>query len=109
MRAIVIDTYNYNIFEVDIGNYKDYYTYLKCDTFDAVTNEHGDISAFVDDDGLLKKNFLVDILPLGFPQYYAGNIVLTGGVDSEGETLPLPSYISVEDIANIAKIVGETR
>jgi hypothetical protein len=110
IRGICISTKDYTIKEVWIKNYKDYYKYLECDTFDAVTNAVGDISAFIDDEGLLKSgNLVVDISPFAFPQPYAGNIVLVGGVDDEGETLPLPDYVTIEMVHEFTKIVGETR
>jgi len=110
MRAICINVNDYTIKEVWIKNYKDYYKYLECDTFDAVSNAVGDLSAFVDDDGLIKSgNPVVDISKFAFPQPYAGNIVLTGGVDVEGNTLPLPDYVTIEMVRDFTKIVGEVR
>lgn len=110
IRGIVINVNDYTIKEVWIKNYKDYYKYLECDTFDAVTNAVGDISAFVDDNGMLNSgNPIVDISRFAFPQPYAGNIVLTGGVDDEGETLPLPDYVTIEMVHKFTKIIGETK
>lgn len=96
--------------EIDIKSYKDYYKYLECDCFDVAMNKDRTISAFVDDSGLLvSDNPVCTYSDLGFDEPLAGNVVFAGGVDSEGETLPLSEDISVMMISNAIDVIGFTR
>lgn len=90
---------------VDIESYKDYYPLLDAELFDVVMVrwKDEDISIFVDDEGMLKEgNFgrYVD----GYSQPLFGNIVICGGVDDEGNTLPLPEEFTV---FNIKEYIGD--
>jgi len=96
--------------EVDIKSYKDYYKYLECDCFDVAMNKDRTISAFVDDSGLLiSDNPVCDYGTLGFYEPLAGNVVFAGGVDSDGDTLPLSEDISVMMVSNAIDLIGFTR
>ena len=97
MRAIVI--YNRGaVEEVAINNYKDYYKHLDAGMFDVVRVRWlgRDISIFVDDEGMLKRNFGRDVI--GYPQPLFGNLVICGGVDHEGETLPLDKVFTTKNM-----------
>ena len=98
MRAILSEV-DGTTKEVDIGNYKDYYKYIGCDSFDVVRLTWGDInvSIFIDDEGLFKKDNLGRKV-FGYPEALFGNMVITGDVDDEGKTLPLPREITVETV-----------
>ena len=101
MRAIVskISEVGTLCYEADIDNYKDYYKHLECNCFDVVMvkwQEH-DISIFVDDEGMLKKGNLGRIVK-GYNIPLFGNMVICGGVDEEGETLPLPEDFNLLNI-----------
>lgn len=95
--------------DIEIINYKDYYKYLECDLFDVVmTNyENTDISIFVDDEGLFKENIIYRIIIGNNVFKLAGNMVFTGGVDEEGETLSLPEHISTEIIRDWILPIGK--
>jgi len=84
--------------EVSITNYKDYSKYLECDLFDVVSVEWNSeqISIFVDDEGMMKENFGRRVM--GYPDPLFGNMVITGGVDSNGETLPAPEWLTRETV-----------
>lgn len=89
--------------EVEVNNYKDYYPLLNCDHFDVVTTYYKghELSIFVDDEGLLKPNYGRRVENCNEPLF--GNMVVLGGVDEEGNTLPLPDELSVLDISNMIK------
>lgn len=84
-------------YETNIKSYKDYYKHLKCDVFDVVRVMWGkhDISIYVDDEGLLKSGVYGRKVK-GYSQPLFGNFVITGGVDEEGNTLPIPDEINLE-------------
>ena len=101
MRVIVIDISGEweNIYETEINGYKDYYIHLKADLFDVVRLEwkKSDISIFVDDEGMLKpSNYGREVE--GYPQPLFGNLVITGGVDGKGDTLPVPEWVTIKNI-----------
>ena len=105
MRALVMDLNKVktkdliSLYETDIKSYTDYYTHLNCDLFDVVMVEWDgeEISIYVDDEGMLKSgNLGCDVE--GYPQPLFGNLVFTGGVDEEGDTLPLPEKFTMQDI-----------
>jgi hypothetical protein len=106
MRAVLSEIINgqppiIRTLEIDIETWRDYVKFLKCVIFTVVTiNYKGEtLSLFVDDEGLLKPNYgrMVD----GYHEPLFGNIIVTGGVDNDGETLPLPENITVMEINNI--------
>ena len=101
MRAIVnkISEVGSLCYEVDINNYKDYYKHLECDCFDVVMVKwHGhDISIYVDDEGMLKEGNLGRMVE-GYHAPLFGNMVICGGVDEEGETLPLPEEFNILNV-----------
>ena len=80
----------------DIASYKDYYKLIGCRTFDVirVTYKGHNLSVFCDDEGMLKSGNLGRLIA-GYPQPIFGNIVITGDVDSNGDTLPLPEELTV--------------
>jgi len=104
MRAILVActpmTTTTIVKEVDIKTYKDYYPLLGCNTFDVVMVqwEGKDISIFLDDEGLMKPNH--GRLVQGYHEPLFGNLVICGGVDVEGETLPLDNLFTSETIQN---------
>jgi len=93
---------------VDINNYKDYYKHLECSTFDVVRVEWlgEEISIFVDDKGMLKSNNFGRMVVKGYPQPLFGNMVICGGVDNTGNTLPVPESIAVIDLV---ELIGEVQ
>lgn len=102
MRALVSKIDEYAVcsnYEVSINNYKDYYEFLDCSLFDIVNvewnNEH--ISLFVDDEGMLKPQNMGREVE-GYPNPLFGNIVVTGGVDEKGDTLPAPEWLTTEKL-----------
>lgn len=108
MRAIVnkinetgIEAYQ----EVNIKSYKDYYSLIDCSCFDVVRIEHQghELSVYCDDEGMLKSGNFGRIIG-NYPNPIFGNIVITGGVDEEGETLSVPDELTILDIH---KIIGE--
>jgi hypothetical protein len=84
--------------EVDIKSYKDYYPLIGSSLFDVVSLDWvgQPVSIFLDDEGLLKHNY--GRLVMGYPDPLFGNLVVAGGVDSEGKTLPLSEMFTLENI-----------
>lgn len=107
MRVIVskISKVGSLCYEADIDDYKDYYEHLECDCFDVVMVKwHGhDISIYVDDEGMLKEGNLGRMVE-GYHAPLFGNMVICGGVDEEGETLPLPSEIGLHHIDELISL-----
>ena len=98
MRAILSEV-DGTTKEVDIRNYKDYYKYIGCDSLDMVRLTWGDInvSIFIDDKGLMKPNNIGRKV-FGYPEPLFGNMIFTGDVNEDGETLPLPKEITINTI-----------
>ena len=111
-----------NVFKVDnspiglsvskqtVGDYTDYYKHLECQLFDVVSVEWDGfpISIFVDDEGLFKPNNYGRMVE-GYPEPLFGNLVIAGGVDSEGNTLSVPEELSIVDMNEyIGEAVYET-
>lgn len=91
-----------SVMEVNINDWRDYGQLLGCDIFTVVTVEYKDetLSIFVDDEGLLKSNNFGRMVE-GYPQPLFGNIIVTGGTDDEGNTLPLPDTLSIMDMEGL--------
>ncbi|OQX58596.1 MAG: hypothetical protein B5M52_05160 [Helicobacteraceae bacterium 4484_230] len=90
-----------------LEKFEDYYKFLECDRFDVVMidcKEHR-LSLYVDDEGLLKpENYGRHVE--GYPEPLFGNIVVTGGVDGEGNTLPLPEELELADMQALSHPVN---
>lgn len=95
----------------------DMYRLIKCDTVDRARSISGNITAWVDDEGLLNDSddlILTDCTDLledsdegSFCDniVLAGNILLTGGCDDEGNTLGLPESVTSEHcISNVQAV-----
>lgn len=97
MKAYLINSETKTVTPVEYnGDYKTIYTHIGCDLFDIVYAEFGGhkLSIFVDDEGLLnspKHFFLMD----GWAQPIAGNGLILGDVDEEGETLAAPDDLEI--------------
>jgi hypothetical protein len=97
MKAYLIDSETKTITPVDYnGDYKTIYTHIGCDLFDIVYAESGGhrISVFVDDEGLLNNPqhfFMLD----GWADPLAGNGLVLGDADEEGETLAAPDDLDL--------------
>ena len=83
----------------EINTYKDYYKHLEVSLFDAVRVQWKgkDISVYVDDEGMLKEGNYGRMV-MGYPEPLFGNLVIVGGVDSKGDTLPIPEEIKLLDL-----------
>ena len=90
---------------VVIKDYKDYYKFGKFDMFDVVrVSWHDeDISIYLDDEGMLKPSNYGRRVQ-GYEQPLFGNLIVTGGVDREGNTLACPEWL---DAMNIAEFIGD--
>jgi hypothetical protein len=79
-----------------------YYALLECQTFDVINlDEH--ISLYVDDEGLFVSNSPISNIEYkNYKNKIAGNIVITGGVDEEGNTKSCE--ISISEAKNIIKL-----
>ena len=97
MKAYLINSETKTITPVDYnGDYKTIYTHIGCDLFDIVYAESGGhrISVFVDDEGLLNNPqhfFMLD----GWAQPLAGNGLVLGDADEDGETLAAPDDLDL--------------
>ena len=83
-----------------VSNFKDYYKLIgnDCRAFDIVYVEYKGhrLSVFVDDEGMLKSGNLGRMVG-NYPQPIFGNVVITGDVDSRGNTLGVPDELGVID------------
>ena len=88
--------------EVEINDYTDYYKPLDCKTFDVAMIEYkgAALSLYIDDEGLLVPGNIGREIH-GYPQPLFGNIVICGGVDNIGNTLSVPDWFGLEDVAAI--------
>ena len=90
MKKIEVIFYNVSKNEFTketIENLDDYYKLLKCSLFDVVRLDNN-INLYVDDEGLLKSGNLVsDIKYKDYESKLVGNIIITGGIDSKGNSL----------------------
>ena len=98
--------------KVEIGDYKDYYKLGGFENFDVVRVEWDghEISLYVDDEGLLKSgNFGREVV--GYPEPLFGTIIVTGGVDTKGNTLSIPEEINILDIpkyiSDVKYVIGQ--
>ena len=90
----------------DIAGYKDYYKHLEAELFDVVMVEYKghNLSVFIDDEGLYKAdNFGRNVAGYDSPLF--GHLVVTGDVDAEGETLALPTELSLIDMMDFSSEV----
>lgn len=97
MKAYLINSETKTITPVDYnGDYKTIYTHIGCDLFDVVYAESGGhrISIFVDDEGLLTNPQHFFMLE-GWADPLAGNGLVLGDVDEEGETLAAPDDLDL--------------
>ena len=106
MKAYLINSETKTITPVDYnGDYNTIYTHIGCDLFDVVyanINEHR-ISVFVDDEGLLKNPQHFFILK-GYGQPLAGNGLVLGDVDEEGETLAAPDDLDLSSVVTFLNL-----
>lgn len=96
MKALLINATDKTVTPVEYnGDYRTIYDHIGCELFDVVYAEVGGhkVSIFVDDEGLLNAPQAFFLLP-GWPQPLAGNALVLGDVDEEGETLGLPDEVT---------------
>lgn len=85
--------------DVTVSGWKDIVGHLGCDYMTVVPTPSQGVSAYVDDEGLLKEGTPVNIWSMwfaGWAGYNAplvGNILLTGPTDDEGADTDLPADI----------------
>jgi hypothetical protein len=94
--------------DCQLGDIHDMYRLIECDCFDAVRVQIAslDCTAWVDDEGALKEP--EDQHCCFFAgAHLAGNILLTGGADIEGNTLPCPSAITKEMLEQVTEWTDE--
>jgi len=100
MKAILIDSVNREVKEVDVTDYKSYYPLINCECFTVVNFGKDNDSIFVDDEGLLKdpENFFMfrGSNPL------AGNGLILG-TDSKGESIA--PKITLEQVKEAVKFL----
>jgi hypothetical protein len=71
--------------------------------FTELSNTASDIDIYVDDEGMLKSgNFGRSVVGCDSPLF--GTFIITGGVDSKGQSLSVPDEL---DILDVMKYVGE--
>lgn len=99
---------------IEIKNYKDVQEALFMEDHDsnarhitltvAVCDMDGyRVTAYVDDEGLLKSKPLTAVV--GYPQPLAGNIVFVGDVDEEGNDMDIPEEIGRNMINGLPYVV----
>ena len=95
MKALLINSELKTVTPVDYnGGYTTIYKHIGCDLFDVVYAKVGKhrVSIFVDDEGLLKNPQHFFMLP-GMDQPIAGNGLVLGEADEQGETMALPEAV----------------
>lgn len=99
---IKVIAYNANTAEFkeeEVGTIEDYYRLLDCHTFDIVQLDNN-VDIYIDDEGLYVANQIITpVVSFRGAIPIAGNIVITGGADREGDTLPVS--ITMEQAKNI--------
>ncbi len=86
-----------------LNSIEDYYKFLDCRIFDMV-EINKDITLYVDDEGLFKSgNNVSDVKYEDFERKIAGNIIVTGGIDDEGNDLPCKL-----SIIQVSKLIEQT-
>lgn len=91
-------------YKAEIEDYTDYYKHGEFQLFDVVRVMWNDVEVniYVDDEGMLRSgNFGRKVE--GYPQPLFGNLILTGGVDSIGNTMDLPEEIT---LMNLEEFIG---
>lgn len=94
--------------QIELGSLETMYELIQCELVDCVESAKGTITAWVDEEGLfVSMPNLTDITKLmeeGNPGCFgdriilAGNILFTGGVDDNGNTLALPDSVTVNTV-----------
>ena len=78
-RGLVLDVINDRVYEADIKTLDDYYKHIHCDCIDMARRRIGrdmrEFDLWVDDEGLLKDNFIVSAVDKYGRGMLAGNIV----------------------------------
>ena len=97
IRVLVVDESGCR--ESTVSDYTDYYPLLDCTTFTVVNTIWVDdnISIFCNDEGLYVSPLVLRSIT-GYPEPLAGNLVIAGGVDSIGRTLPCPAWLTPDNI-----------
>lgn len=106
MKAYLINSKLKTITPVDYnGDYESIYTHIGCDLFDVVYAEVGEhkIGVYVDDEGLLNNPQHFFMLE-GWSQPLAGNGLVLGGLDEEGETLAAPDDLDLSSIVTFLSL-----
>lgn len=96
MKALLIDSTNQIITEVQVNSWEDYSPLIGCQIFTIATYLENQDCIMVDDEGLLvnpENFFAVD----GVPQPFAGNGLVIG-TDDEGESAE--PQIGIEELKN---------
>lgn len=84
MKGLLIDVHNRTVTEVEYSDLDSIYTLVKCELI-TTGGEYRGHTVYVDDEGLLKDPKEFFQWP-GYPDWLAGNGLLVGPVDAEGET-----------------------
>lgn len=97
---------NTNLYRAIVKGWAEYYDHLECGCFDVVMIKYKEhtLSVYCDDEGMMKPNF--GRIIGNYPQPIFGNVVITGGVDDEGETLSVPEELSMLDMY---EIIGDVK
>lgn len=102
-NAIVINPSAKTIEAVDckLDDIHDMYRLIGCECFDAVHMQIGSlrVTGWVDDEGGLRPN---DYLVVA-GRHLAGNVLLTGPANQEGDMLPLPRAITPDVVREVVQ------
>lgn len=112
-KVLVIDHNDGSIYSSYVEEYGDIYTLGGFEIFDVVYGKtpFGVVSIFVDDEGLLKSGTLVsDLKNFGSDDLkLAGNLIIAGGTDDEGETLDVPEGLTIDWLVDNITVFGVVR
>ena len=101
MKALLIDTVNKEVKQVNPGGLEDYYDLIGCDLVDIVTRKIGRkyYDIICDDEGTFVEDPLISAIDDIGRVMFVGNLIICGKVNSEGDLTDLTS----NDISYIKK------
>ena len=96
-RGILVDVAALNVREVEFDSLSDMYRLIDCEMVECVAVD-AKTDLWVDEEGLLKEDGKGWVVFKGAHSPLKGNVLITGGVDRHGNTMP--SKMTLEEAAS---------